>query len=313
MFTNDAISLIRLRDAEERAAEVPASAVQIRAARSVAERAGNYELADMLERRLAAEFPERKDYYAIQESMTTRLVAIAWEHKRSTEAARIQSLRQTAQISQSVAADMYRPLLERWVSDIEEIDAEARQLRADATREVEKIILKITAPHPGTVQDQLLFESQADRAWARLRAELDALDVIDASSIVVKHITEATSPQARKFLIEEGSAYLRGRGYREIDESIRAALVKADPRVAVADAEETNAHLAASAVQLNAARTLERVKVLPDPRERPGDFERALTDHYLIGERTPLGRAAARAAQRAQIAERAAAAGFTLR
>ena len=312
MFTNDTISAIRHRDAEEQAAKVDSTPFALSSARNAARAGGNHELADMLDRRLASEHPKRTDYYTVQEAMSIRLAALIRTHRGSAEAARIINLRNTGQISAGMATEMYNELAAPWVAEAESILEEARKLRSDATRNVEQTILKVTEAHPGNVQEHLLFESQATRAWDRLRTELDALSEVKAAERIVEHITESTSPQARKFLIEEGSVYLKTRGYPKADDVIRAALIKSDPRVALADSEETNADHAASTVEYNARHTIERISTFPNPRETTSDLERIMADTFLRGEKTRLGQLAARQTRIKNIQQGITDTGFTV-
>ena len=294
MFDLDSnIAALRRKDAEEIAASFPSTAFALGSARKAAIKHGNLVLAEMLDARLLREHPTKTNWLPRLAAWNDRLLRVLRAHKTNAQIEELRTARMSGRIDSVYLDEQYKALVDRfgWRTIAETVASEARQARDEATRDLERAITAATTDTTSSIEERLLFEAQADRAWHRLTNELQKVDAIAAATRIRDNIKAAGTPAERGWLYEEGLGYLRARDFRDVDEYMSSALAEAVPRVAFQKTELRHADFAAATAEWNARFTLTRIEQLPPnlSLESLSYFEnQVLTRHFIPAERSDL-------------------------
>lgn len=121
-----------------------------------------------------------------------------------------------------------------WENTLNKAETWALEFEAAADNAVDAHIKSITAPS-GTVNEQLLFETRASRAWERVRRILDTYGDLGVINEACKRLSDSDDPAEHSVLLAELPDYLvaRGSGYKEeIEDRLHKALAESDSKFA---------------------------------------------------------------------------------
>lgn len=239
MFINDPIAEMEARDAEAIAADIN-TPLDLSTRRNEARRGGQFLLADVLDRKLAEVKPSTSDWLDKHRRLTESLMKIAtqWNQVRTADLI----LNDSRIVGQPRGDYWTRKVEERgWLEELDRIDSAAQAHLTTATRELERSILSTMSTLDIPFERAMLFQQQATAAWPAYTAHLDTMPAPAAAQAIADRIASPISPLERRWLVENGTAYLRGRGVTGITGDQPEALLAGDARVRKALADQAAA------------------------------------------------------------------------
>lgn len=227
-----------------------------------ADQTGDTIYAAAIRRAIAARWPLRKaiDYTPKLEAANKTIfgtLLAAWGDRTLRE---LHAYVTQGKIVPELFQDKYAAATTRYAANLEDVLTEATEHLNRASTALAKRVRELTAAPSGSVEEQLLTETRAQREWARLRPQLDAIEDLGLIGHIAQLVPTATTPASRNVYVEELPAYLKGRGITRLPEHfISDLLVESDQIALEADRDESRAAEYVSVVRHNVTHALQLI------------------------------------------------------
>ncbi|WP_226531361.1 hypothetical protein [Microbacterium paraoxydans] len=256
-FTEAANQLAR-REAREKLALATnrKTAMEILA---VAEQRGDKELSAGIRQEIAERWPLRqpinfKPRLVIANAQMLTALKGAWSDPAARQA------RQDfidGKYTKEIFDRLYPPTIAAPVAVVDRVLVSAQEELNKASKVLATQVDKLLARPTGSVEERLLYETQAQRAWGRLKPQLDNLSDTELVGSIERIVADAVGPGERGAVMQELPAYLSVRGVERyfsesIETVVKDALVQSDPMAMGADKAETRADEYLAIVRYNA-------------------------------------------------------------